>query len=192
MRRAFDQWLSVQQIYTMDEVAAMRAELNERASKMTAEELAGLLNEMEHRLAVLTSPEADEARAWISQYLAAQAKRSDEELRQLRPDVMNMTAGQIRNELHQFQQRRLATQQTQAAFDRGRALQVQTAQSIQEARQNANQQADASRSRAAAKSQVRREPPPRREQPILINQPPLYTVGPWGNPILWHPLNSGW
>src|SRR5262249_32465446 len=39
MRRNFDQWLAVQQIYTMDEVAAMRAELNDRASRMSAEEL---------------------------------------------------------------------------------------------------------------------------------------------------------
>ncbi len=192
MRSAFEQWLSVQQIYTIDEVAAMRAELNDRARAMSPQELEGLLSEMEHRLAVLTSPEADDARAWISQFLATQAKHSDEELRELRPDVMNMTAGQIRNELHQFQQRRLAAQQSQAAFDRGRALQVQSAKSVQDGRQNANQQSQDMRSRAAANAQTRREPPPRREQTIIVNQPPIYSVGPWGTPIVWHPLRSGW
>jgi hypothetical protein len=192
MRSAFDQWLSAQQIYTMDEVAAIRADLNDRASSMSADELEALLTEMEQRLAVLTSPEADEARAWISQFLSVQAKHSDEELRQMRPDVMNMTAGQIRNELLRFQQRRLATQQSQAAFDRGRSLQVQSALSVQQARQDADQRAQEARSRAAANSQVRRDPPPRREQTVIVSQPPVYSVGPWGNPILWHPLRSRW
>jgi hypothetical protein len=191
MRAAFEQWLSVQQIYTMDEVAAIRAELNERAQVMSAEELDGLLTEMEHRLAVLTSPEADDARLWISQFLATQAKYSDEELKKMRPDVMHMTAGQIRNELLRFHEQRLATQQSQAAFEQGRALQVQSAKSIQQARENADRRAQEARSQAAANSQVKREPPPRRE-PIVANRPPVYTIGPWGNPIVWHPLHGAW
>jgi hypothetical protein len=192
MRSAFDQWLSVQQIYTMDEVASMRAELNDRARAMSPQELEGLLSEMEQRLAVLTSPEAEQARMWVSQFLAVQAKHSDEELRQMRPDVMNMTAGQIRNELQQFQQRRLATQQSQAAFDRGRALQVQSAQGMQDARRSANQPAQNSGSRAASHTEFRVPNAPRRDPPLLINQPPIYTVGPWGSPIRFDPLRTRW
>ncbi len=133
----------------------------------------------------------------MAQFLAVQAKYSDEELRARRPDIARMTASQIRQELAKFQQRRGTMQMSQSAVEQGRALQVQGAQSIQAQRQQAAQQARQSAGRAAnlaasrsqIQSQVVTEPPFSGPQ---YNPTPFYTVGPWGNPIRWDARVGFW
>jgi hypothetical protein len=193
VRRELNEWLSVQQLYDPDEVAAIKAELSARIDEMSAIDLEDLLYEMEERLAVLMSPEAEGARVWLSQFLATQARYSDEELRAMRPDVMNMTASQIRAELQRFQQRRAARQQAQATFDRGRAAQVQTVQSARTANQRARDQAAMDRGSRRVDAALYRSQyaPQRRERsPASLRQPRFYSVGPWGTLVRAHPLGD--
>lgn len=193
-RHDLNQWLSIQKLYTPEEVAVLRREFQGRIDRMSPQELAVQLSEMEEKLSVLASPEAEDARRWLAQFLAVQAKYTPEQLRAKRPDVARMTASQIQLELAKFQQRRGGVQQSQAAVEQGRALQVQNSRNVQAARQQAAEQARQSASRAAQTAAERnRIPPPSTNLPGFSAPPvggvPTYTVGPWGNPIRWDPLS---
>jgi hypothetical protein len=184
-----NEWLSVQQVYTPDEVAAINAELAARIAKMPPHELEKLLGEMEEKLAVLSSPEAADARVWLSQFLAT-ARNPEQLLGRSRPDLINMSAAEIRKEIQWLQQHRGSRQQVQTAFEQGRALQVQSAQQAQAARQ----QAQISPSRAATNNVGARSPyaPLTGRREVPLERPVIYDVGPWGLPVLWHPLNNFW
>ena len=150
---------------------------------MSPAELEEFLNDMEERLEVLTSPEAEDARAWLEQFMAV-ARNPEQQLGMSRPDVLNMTASQVRLELQRLQKIRDSRLQSQAAFDRTRGVQAQTARDAQAARQA--KRAPASRTDWPANSRnleiktcTRRDPLP---PPF---RPPVYTIGPWGTPIMW-------
>jgi len=198
-QRNFNEWLSVQQIYTPEQIESVKSELAERIANMTPRELEDFLKDMEERLAVLTSPDAEDARHWLAQFFAV-ARNPEAQLGRSRPDVLNMTASQIRQELLWLQQHREARQQTQAAFDRSRALQNQSGRGMQDARRQARTGGADSRSRAAA-NQFRSPYSPRGTRPAdrpntseLRPQPrrPIYSLSPWGTPIYWHPMAGQW
>lgn len=196
-RRGLNEWLSIQQLYTPEEVAVLKQQFQQRIDRMSASELQDQLDDMEAKLAVLSSPEAEDARRWLSQFLAVQAKYTPEQLRARRPDVANMTASQIRQELARFQERRGGVQRVQASAQQGRSLQVQNAQNVQAARQQAAQQARESASRAASEAASRNQIPtpgtylPGHSEPTWPGAP-AYTVSPWGNPIIWDPRVGFW
>ncbi len=183
-QRRLNEWFSVQQLYTPEEVAEMREQLAKKISGMSSKELEDLMKDLDKRLTVLTSPEAEEARLWFARHLAVVA--NPEAVRQSkRPDVANMTASQIRQELQMFQEQRNARLQAQADFEHMRRQQAQLAQSARDIR-SMNQQAP-NRSAWPANQPPVRTPysqrhrnlqPPRRNNSILIS--------PWGNQILLH------
>jgi hypothetical protein len=189
--RAFNEWLSVQRVYRPEQVAAIRAELNQRALAMSPGELEELLKSMEERLQVLLSPEAEDARQWLGQFLAV-ARNPEQQLGRNLPDVLNMTASEIRQELRWLEQHRAARQQSQAAFNQARATQGQVARDARAARQQSAAQAS---NRPAAR--IRNHPayqsqysPQRELKPAPMG--PLYTIGPWGAPIYWHHHSPWW
>jgi hypothetical protein len=190
MQRDLDQWLFVQQIYTPAEITKMKAEFSSRIGHMSAAELRDFMKDIQQRLKVLNSPEAAEARAWLAQRLAV-LRDPDTERRRLRPDVANMTAGEIRQELQQFEQRQAAMQQSQAAFGRTRQFQMQNARDLQASRRQAMEQRQ---SRPAATHREFRSPyaPLPNRTDVPANQPPLFDVSPWGAPIRWHPFADEW
>jgi hypothetical protein len=189
--RALNEWLSVQQVYRPEQVAAVRAELNERALSMSPSELEEHLKAMEQRLQVLLSPEAADARQWLEQFLAV-ARNPEQQLGRNFPDVLNMSASEIRQELRWLEKHRASRQQSHAAFNQTRAAQVQTARNMQAARretaaQSSNRSAARIGNRPAYKSQYA---PQRELTPAPMG--PLYKIGPWGTPIYWHPQNPWW
>lgn len=193
--RNMNQWLSIQRLYSPQEVAVLRNEFRSRVARMTPEELEQQLNEIEAKIAILASPEAEDARRWMAQFLAVQAKYSDAELRARRPDIARMTASQIQQELANFQKRRGGMQMSQSAVQQGRALQVQNAQNMQAQRQQAAERARQSAGRAAdvaaSRNQIQTNTVPPFSGP-QYNSAPFYTVGPWGNPIRWDARVGFW
>jgi hypothetical protein len=185
-QRMLDEWLSVQQIYTPQEIAAIKADNSSRTARMSPKELQDWMKELQARLTVLNSPEAAEARDWFAQHLAV-VRNPDEQRRRMRPDVANMSAAEIRQELQQFQQRRAETQQSQAAFSQARQMQVQNARDVQTSRQQAIGNAQ---NRSAATHREFRSPYAPNPIPTVIPErpPPFYDVSPWGAPIRWHPF----
>jgi hypothetical protein len=189
MQRQLNEWLSVQTLYDDDEVAALRGSLRGSVKKMSANEVEDFLEDMEDRLAVLTSPEAEDARLWLSKFMAT-ARNPEQQLGRNRPDVMNMTASQIRQELRWLQQTREQRARAQASFQSTRAAQSQVARNARTARQE---------SRAAVSNRANwpannpRRPSLDAPQPELRPQPlSPYIVSPWGHPIYRHPLRDQW
>ncbi|MCI0333952.1 MAG: hypothetical protein L0228_12095 [Planctomycetes bacterium] len=187
--REFNEWLSVQQVYNPDEVAAIKSSFAQRIAKMSPRELEDFLKDMESRLEVLMSPEADDARQWLAQFMAV-AVNPEQQLGRARPDVLNMTASQIRQELQWLQQTRAARQQSQAAFSQARAAQAQAARDVRATRQ---QTPERSRDRSAWPANNPRRPSQYAPQAELRPAPlSIYTVSPWGHPIYWDPLRNQW
>jgi hypothetical protein len=149
------------------------------------------LKEMEERLQVLLSPESEDARQWLGQFLAV-ARNPEQQLGRNLPDVLNMSASEIRQELRWLEQHRAARQRSQAAFNQTRAAQVQTARNVQASRQpSAAQPANRAAAQIGNRPAYQSQYSPQRElRPAPMG--PLYKIGPWGTPIYWHPQNPWW
>jgi hypothetical protein len=183
-QRQLNEWLSVQTIYSPDEVAVMRSDLASRVAKMSPDELEKLMKDMEDRLVVLTSPEAADARQWLEQFLAV-ARNPEEQLGMKRPDVMNMTASQIRVEMQRLEQKRASRLQAQANFDRKREFQGQVSRDALATRQTARAPVSNRSNWPANTPQPRNQNTQRRDPLPAPFRPPVYTVSPWGTPIFW-------
>lgn len=179
LNREFNEWLSVQQIYRPEQVAALKAELKKRTEAMSPRELEVFADEMEDRLHVLMSPEAEDARLWLQQFMAV-ARNPEQQLGRSMPDVMSMTASQIRQEIQWLQRHRESRRQSQAAFNQSRGATAQNARSVQDIRSATRPATD----RGAWPSntpRVRSQYSPRRE---LAPPPPgpAFIASPWGGP----------
>lgn len=121
------EWLSSQQIYSPQEVNRIKADFNRRVSGMSSYELEYLLDDLDAKFKVLETPEARDAKAWLGQYLSAMSdQRRAEALRDV-PDVVTMTSAQLQDEINRIEQKRMALQHRQQAFDQSRDVLVQQA-----------------------------------------------------------------
>jgi ketosteroid isomerase-like protein len=138
-QRAFEQWLSIQNTYSPEEVQQMRTDLRARTENMSVVELQGFLADSREKLAILLGQEAQQARLWLAQRLAVEVNLTREQIQQNRPDVINKTPAQLEAWLIQWRQQRTQTQQNQKAFEQGRQVQIQNI----EANRRRNEQARA-------------------------------------------------
>jgi septal ring factor EnvC (AmiA/AmiB activator) len=115
--RSFDEWLSVQKIYSAKEVADLKAGLRMRVASMPVGELEDFIDDTEQRLAVLMSQEATDARSYLSLF-TAQGRRQQVAPSGKTLNVFDMSAAQLRQELRQFQQGRAERGAAQTAFNR--------------------------------------------------------------------------
>ncbi len=122
------EWLSSQQIYTADQVHAIKADFNRRVAGMSSYDLEYLLDDLDAKFKVMDSPEARDARAWVGQYLAAMSDQKRAQTLKDVPDVVRMSAAQLEQEIGKIEAERNRLQQRQAAFDQSRAQQVQLAE----------------------------------------------------------------
>jgi len=151
----FGQWLDSQQIYTPQEVARIKADFNERVMAMNAAELEYLLDDLDAKLAILETPEARDAKAWLGEYLSVMSDRKRAtELRQL-PDAASMSAAQLQQEIDRIGRKRATLGQRQQAFDERRQALAEAADTNRQQTAAASAAAAASRSRAAAYSPYR-------------------------------------
>lgn len=142
VRNALRQWLSVQDIYSPAEVAAMKAQIESKITAMSADELQQFMDDVRDRLKVLLSPEGEEARSWLAQYTAVRTL-SKEQWEKTRPDVVHMTAQQLKEKLLQINQQRAAVAQQNQQAAKARDIQAQAVrQEVQYQRQSAERALD--------------------------------------------------
>jgi hypothetical protein len=116
-----NEWLNAQKLYDAKQVAAIKSSFNARVSKMSAAELQFMLSDMEAKFQILETPEAQDARAWLAQYLSLLADKKREEVISRLPNVATMTADQLRDEIARIQERRGALERQEAAVSQLRA-----------------------------------------------------------------------
>ncbi len=122
------EWLSAQAIYTPTQVRNIKADFNLKVEKMSSHDLEYLLDDLDAKFKVLDTPEAQDARSWVAQYLSVMSDQKRAEALKDVPNVVTMTAGQLQLEIQKIEQKRGTLQQQQAAFDEGRQQLVQRAQ----------------------------------------------------------------
>jgi len=122
------EWLSAQAIYSPAQVRNIKADFNHKVEKMSPHDLEYLLDDLDAKFKILDTPEAQDARSWVAQYLSVMSDQKRAESLKDVPNVVTMTAGQLQQEIQKIEQKRGTLQQQQAAFDEGRQQLVQRAQ----------------------------------------------------------------
>lgn len=102
--QALEDWLSVQNLYSPEELAQLEKRCNARIDAMNATQLRKYLQDAEAKLDILLSPEVQQAREWVGSYMAVLAVPKRAELQKQLPDVANMTAPQIEQAVRGFLQ----------------------------------------------------------------------------------------
>jgi hypothetical protein len=138
----FGGWLTTQTLYSAADVQRIKRQFNARVAGMSSYELEYLLDSISAKLQLLDTPEARDAKAWLGEYLSAMSDaRRAEALRSV-PDLLDMNATQLWQEIQRVDRLRATLQQRQQA--------VETRQGVLAERATAGRQATAGASRAAA------------------------------------------
>ena len=154
--QAFDDWLSVQTIYSKPQVEYLKFQFRDNTSKMSASELKAFLDQMQLKLNILMSSDVTEAGSWVGSRMSVLASHKREEIQKQLPDVVNMTAAQLEQYLYDFQQKRQTGQQAEQVASQFRQQQnQQIQQSLQ--MQQASIQAARERGQKAVSSQATRQ-----------------------------------
>lgn len=148
----FDEWASVQQIYDPEQIAKYRDQLIQKASSLKGNELQDFLDDLSAKLKILASEEARKARQWLAETLAVASDSYAKKVKAGLPDVSNLTASQLQEQLDEFQGRRAQTQASAAEFKRAREQQVASFQAERRRQEAAVAQADARAQSARAQS----------------------------------------
>lgn len=149
-------WLATQNIYSPAEVRRIKVRFNERVAAMSSFELEYLLDSISQKLDLLKTPEARDAKAWLGEYLSAMSDaRRAQELRGV-PDVLQMNAAQLWQEIQRIDRKRATLQERQQGVETRRTAQVDRAAASRQATASASQAAAARARTAPAHSPYRR------------------------------------
>lgn len=193
-RQAFQQWLSVQQIYSDAEMQKMVNDLRLRVANMSESERVAFMKDMQSRLAVLNSEQAQQARAWMGETMSRLTPAGQQKLRQQIPDVSNMSAAELQQALAANQKRIQARQRNSATSAQIRSQQNQLAMQMNQQRQQAFNDA-----RVRQQNAVSNQATNRRQQAFQQSQQnarentmiapsynaPLFNPYVWANPWVW-------
>lgn len=114
----FKEWLSAQQLYDQQQVEQIKARFNQRVARMSAGDVQFLLADMEAKFQILNSPQAQDARSWMAQYLSVMSDKKRAEVLKDIPNLASMTAAQLQQEIVKIEQKRATIDEEQAAFQR--------------------------------------------------------------------------
>ena len=112
-----NEWLSTQKIYDEKQVARIKVDLNRRAATGSSYDLEYLLEDLETKFKILETPEAQEARAWLGQYLAVMSDRKRDQVLKDVPNIVTMSAAQLGEEIRKIEDKRSSLQRQQSTFD---------------------------------------------------------------------------
>ena len=169
----FGGWLATQTILTPAEVQRVKRQFNERVAAMSSFELEYLLESIDAKLRLLDTPQARDAKAWLGEYLAAMSDaRRAEELRTI-PNLLDMDAARLWQEIQRIDRMRASLQRRQEGFDARQAVLADRAAAGRQATAAASQAAAARMRSAPAHSPYRQgggSPPfsdVQRRQPLI-------------------------
>lgn len=138
----FGGWLTTQTVYSAADVQRIKRQFNDRVAAMSSYELEYLLDSISAKLQLLDTAEARDAKAWLGEYLSAMSDaRRAEELRAI-PNILDLNATQLWQEIQRIDRMRATLQQRQQG--------VESRQGVLAERAAAKRQATAAASQAAA------------------------------------------
>ena len=176
----FDQWLAHQPVYTPAQVRKIKTDLVARVASMSSFELEYLLDTLEAKLAVLESPEAEEARGWLGRYLAVMSDRTRGEVLGELPNILDMSSSELDAAVRRVEEKRIAVEQqhrrTLETRDATAALVAATRRQQEQMRA-----AQASRSATDVFSPYRGSSTTDAPFSDSYDSPTVVGVGPWGS-----------
>ena len=169
----FGGWLATQTVYSPADVQRIKRQFNARVAAMSSYELEYLLDSISAKLQLLDTPEARDAKAWLGEYLFAMSDaRRAEALRGV-PDLLDMNATQLWQEIQRVDRLRATLRERQQASDARQSVLAQRATAGRQATAAASQAAAARARSAPAHSPYRQgggSPPfadAQRRQPVI-------------------------
>jgi hypothetical protein len=132
-----NEWFNSQQIYTPEQVEKIKADFNVRVARMSAAEVQKLLADLDAKFQIIETPQAQEARAWMAQYLSYFSDKKRQEMLKDVPNVATMSAAELSREIMKIEQKRATIERDQAAFNQGQQSQVAAANQARAAAQAA-------------------------------------------------------
>jgi hypothetical protein len=187
-RQAFQEWLTVQQIYTDEEIQKLVNDLRLRVAGMNEQERAAFLKDMQARLAVLNSDQARQARAWLGETTSRLTPAGQQKLRRQLPDVSKMSASELQQSLASQQLRMQARQRDREATARLRTQQNQLAMQMNQQRQQAFQDARQRQQSAVSSQATNRVQQGFQQSQQMARDRSFYAPGafdPLYNPYIW-------
>lgn len=139
--RDFDAWARVQTLYEPEQVKKFRARIVEKAGQLSGDDLAAFLADLTDRLHVLTSEEARDARRWLNQTLSVASDSYAKEIRSKLPDVAKLSAGELQEELDDFEARQTSNKQYRAGLEKTRQAQIKNIEQEKRRQEEANDRA---------------------------------------------------
>jgi hypothetical protein len=103
-----NEWLQTQKRYTPEQVAKIKSDFSAKVQRMSADQLQFMLGDIDAKLKVLETPQAQDARAWLGHYLSILSDQKREEVLRKLPNIETMTAPQLQQEIAAIEGRRLA------------------------------------------------------------------------------------
>ncbi len=185
----FNQWVSVQVVYTPQQMAKTKAEMRSEIEKMPAPELERFIAETDAKLSLLMSKDAREARAWLGQHLSRRTEAYRQKLLGDAPDFANMTSAEIEDRALRLRSKVRSSQQAQASFDANRSRMVNSQLQASAAASRATMQA-ASASSGSGQSSGYHSPYQPRQSSHEPAARPSYGVGPLGGVYRSLPVNG--
>jgi LPS O-antigen subunit length determinant protein (WzzB/FepE family) len=126
--RAWNRWLALQKIYDTQQVKKMKRQFDDEVKGLSAKELAQFRDDLRAKVHVLMSAEALDARHWLSETLAVASEKYAKKIRAGLPDVANLSAQELQDQLDRFEERRSQTQQGEVAIQQARRNRVKAVQ----------------------------------------------------------------
>lgn len=141
-------WLTTQSVYSPAQVRAIKAQFNDWTASMSSYELEYLLDSITAKLQLLETPQARDAKTWLGEYLSAMSDaRRAQALRNV-PNILDMSAEQLWQEIQRIDVQRASLQQRQQGVESRQAAMVNRAAAGRQATSAASREA-AARARAA-------------------------------------------
>lgn len=141
-------WLSTQNLYSPSDVRRIKMQFNDRVDGMTSYELEYLLESMTAKLKLLDTPEARDAKAWLGEYLSAMSDARRAQALSDVPNVLDMNAAQLWQEIQRIDAKRSALRQRQQGVEVRQQAMAERAATARRATSSASREA-AARARTA-------------------------------------------
>lgn len=138
---ALDEWFSTQTIYDPRQVGDIKKQIAEEVSEMPDDDRDAFQQDLDAKLKMVFSPEGRDILEWVATNLAAAAPEYRKKMDLKYPDLLKLTAAQLREQLDLLERRRSSARTQTVALERARHARIAALQEEQRQRYDAQQRA---------------------------------------------------
>lgn len=138
---ALDEWFSTQTIYAPAKVGEIKKQIAEQVSDMSDDDREAFQQDLDAKLKMVFSPEGRDVLEWVAANLAAAAPAYRKKMDLKYPDLLKLTAAQLREQLDLLERRRSSARTQTASLEQARHARIAALQEEQRQRYDEQQRA---------------------------------------------------